>query len=114
MPLKGVQRDVCVKGLHHMSPDNVWTRPSDGSRYCRACKQVSRKAARPPKQPAIMQRPVDVPVEALDILYMAQDWADNETALFNDRTGQPISWADWIANQEAKCQDVQASSLQKR
>lgn len=37
--------ETCKKGLHDMTPDNVWTRPSDGRRYCRECRKVSRAKA---------------------------------------------------------------------
>jgi hypothetical protein len=37
---------VCQSGKHDMTPDNVWIRPSDGTRYCRACKSQSRRIRR--------------------------------------------------------------------
>lgn len=41
---KGSTEAICRAFLHAMTPDNVWTRPSDGARYCRACMQVHREA----------------------------------------------------------------------
>jgi len=98
MPLPlGFKRDVCIKGLHNMTPENVWTRPSDGRRYCRACKAASRAARQFKRR---LQPCPSVPTEALQILYAAHEWADNETMMLNDKTGCPISWADWIASQD--------------
>lgn len=75
--LKGQQREQCVKGKHDMTPENVWIRPSDGHRYCRACKTESRKTTRLIKA-----------VEAED---------QSERRLLNAETGEPISWTDWVA-----------------
>lgn len=35
------QREKCKRG-HVLTGDNVWTRPSDGKRYCRTCQRASR------------------------------------------------------------------------
>jgi hypothetical protein len=33
------RRETCKRGLHAMTPENVWVRPSDGRHYCRACQK---------------------------------------------------------------------------
>lgn len=38
-----MKRQKCCKGLHDLTPGNVWTRPSDGRRYCRLCKDIARR-----------------------------------------------------------------------
>ena len=38
------KRLTCIKGLHPLTDDNVWIRPCDGRRYCRACQKATRRA----------------------------------------------------------------------
>lgn len=42
--IKGIKRNHCFKGLHLLTPENTWIRPSDGARYCRACQKAARRA----------------------------------------------------------------------
>lgn len=40
---KGSTRIRCVRGQHNMLGDNVYVRPGDGKRYCRACMKATRQ-----------------------------------------------------------------------
>lgn len=39
----GTYRELCYKGLHKMTLENVYTAPKSGLRYCRACRKETRK-----------------------------------------------------------------------
>jgi hypothetical protein len=50
---KGIRLDWCRKGLHEMIPENIWIRPNDGARYCRACQKSCKQSIQQPKLYAI-------------------------------------------------------------
>ena len=39
--------DYCRKGIHRMTPENVYVRPDSMSRSCKACRRISRSRAAP-------------------------------------------------------------------
>lgn len=42
-PRKQVLRNVCKRGIHTMTPDNTYVRPSTQARLCRECMRLGRK-----------------------------------------------------------------------
>lgn len=60
-----------------MSGENVWTRPSDGKRYCRACLSAARRRSPSYLLPAMAKAEARI--------------AERENWLFNDETGKRMT-----------------------
>lgn len=77
---------ICRRGLHPMTDDNVWTRPSDQARYCRQCLRVARK-----KQPKVVDAAIPRMIRKANREIASEDY------LYNDATEQRLTAEDLSA-----------------
>lgn len=76
------KRFICKRNEHDMTDEkNVWVRPSDGKRYCRACMAVTRAVRRAYKM-----------IATQDAKFIAEE--NEDAILYNAVTGERMTYVE--------------------
>jgi hypothetical protein len=78
-----IKRNICVKELHELTPDNVYIVPKTGQRYCKACMQSRRNKIKRDRVDSALAAPATInlsfpksvwePFAVLCIAYLGKD-----------------------------------------